>query len=115
MRDADSAGGRRHGEARPEGLRARAQGDEEEAANLTGDQDGGDGSGRGGAMTTGGGGRRATPAALQEGREGRVRAKLGGGGGGEALPARNRATAHRGRQIGGGKGARAAAMEGGRS
>ena len=83
---------------------------EEVAASLTGGGAGEEWQRTGGATALGGGGRTGAAAALQGRGKGRMRAKIKGGEGEEALPAKNRATAHRGRRIGGGKELGAAVM-----
>ena len=80
------------------------------AASLTGGLDGGEWRRRSGATSRGGGGRTGAAAALQGRGKGQMRAKIKGGEGGEALPAKNRATDHRGRRIDGGKELGAAVM-----
>ena len=82
-------GARRRGEAGPERGRGGAHGDEEVAANLTGDGAGEERQRRGGATSRGGGGRRRSPTALQGGRGGRVRGEIERGKGGDAPRARN--------------------------
>ena len=75
------AGGRRRREAGPERPGGNAHGKEEETASLTGGGTDQERRRRGVTTSRGGGGPWRSPAALQEGREGRVRAKIGGGGG----------------------------------
>jgi len=66
------------GEAGLEQGRGGAHGDAEVAARLTSGGAGEERRRTGGATSRGGGGRRRSSPALQEGREGRVRAKIGG-------------------------------------
>ena len=103
-------GARRRGEAGPERAGESAHGEEGMAASLTGNSDSGERRRRSGATSRGGGGRTRAVTALQGRGKGRMRVKINGGEGGEALPAKNRATAHRGRRIGGGKELGAAVM-----
>ena len=71
-------GVRRRGEAGPERGKGRAHGDAEGAARLTSGGAGEERRRRSGTTALGGGGPRRSSPALQEGREGRVRAKIGG-------------------------------------
>ena len=78
---ASGGGAKRRNGAGPERESGGAHGEAEVAARLTGGGAGEERRRTGGVTSRGGGGRRRSSPALQEGREGRVRAKIGGGGG----------------------------------